>query len=815
MISQHSQQQPSKRSSGNTYLMMTEETPSTLPEDLQVIDHGNLSNRLNATCQNDTSPSNDVASDEKSSSTRKTSSSSKTKRSSFDPSKYMIVYSEAMKCKDFRKTFCDFLKMCHHEESIEFLNLVEQYQTDYEKSVKEMGGWVNNGSFSSINGNVSFSSCSVVNVIGQQQNQQNNLFLTGWTMEGSPWTMQSPIPPPPLSGKLPSIMSVSTSVEGSSSSSSLPSMSATTVRKMSNASYVMTANSSSSGGSSPSSTFNSNETSNSKSNNGNIAHEKITFDQLLSAPSNGSSFPNMESTELPQPSAVSQPQQPTTSSMSGTNATTTTTGGSGNALGAMTSSSPSSPFQIFSQTSLRNGSNVKLGKKNVKLLFESVKSIIENYIHIGCEKELNLGATQRNILNYWNEVFENVDHFLNLGGYSDTSSSNSEGSSSATTNGNGISSPVSSTSSVHSFVSPRKETYFHTMCNIVFTQLDPEKLFGQALFNVNLDLKLDQFPRFVRSDMLIKFLKEKGEVYTRSIAVDISKGFKGDMRWKPNDLKNRIITDDYIYFGFNVADDTPDWELIYNTTTPYLCQGFVSKTPYVFDSENMKGMKLAKMVLHIPFSLDIVWNCYCNTEFAKRFDKMANSKHILSRHIPPAKQPPYSVERPPYALQFASNALNLFFLLKTRQMSYSSTAIYDPFIDMYMFLAHSAEFEPEDNLPTDIGVKAHGLVYYMFYRVSEKLTRIVHIIYGDMNLPVYSDQVMKVIWKKRVKEHQKGFAKILNEMTENGTISMEQLSRMEDGHNTKLCVSENREVYGNRSWYKEWLNLKKEKPQHY
>ncbi|KAG2379296.1 hypothetical protein C9374_007435 [Naegleria lovaniensis] len=783
MISQHSSQKPPQGSSDTTMDDMI--SPST-PEDF---DQNNMNGRSNATCQNFDSVDQNSS---KPSSGRKTSSSKSTKASSFDPSTYMIIYSEAMKCKDFRKTFCDFLKLCRHEESIEFLNLVEQYKSDYDKSIKEMGGWMNNLS-SGGNNNL------------MNTNNHQNLFLTSLNSvstenNSSPTTTTSPH----HYGKQ------------ASSSSSVSTMSCVIiegVRKTSNAitPLVVLNNHSTLR---PTSGMENNNQNNTDVNASSPTNEKITLDQLLiqQQQQQHSSLTFMESTEVPSP----QQQQLTTSS-------------SQNSFSGVSASSPqsaSSPlsFQIFSQASLRNGSNVKLARKNVKLLFDSAKTIVENYIHIGCDKELNLGATQRSILHYWNEVFEHVEHFSSLGGYSDTSSSNSDGSSSTSaSNGNGnsnrTSSPVTSPSSIHFMNAPRKESYFHTMCNLVFTQLDPEKLFGQALFNVNLDLKLDQFPRFVRSDQLMKFLKEKGESYTRSIAVDISKGFKGDMRWKPNDLKDRIITDDYIYFGFNVADDTPDWELIYNTTSPYLCHAYISKTPYVFGSENMKGMKLAKMVLHIPFSLDVVWNCYCNTEFAKKFDKMANTKqHILSRHIPPAKQPPYSVENPPYALQFASNALDLLFMLKTRQMSYSYTAIYDPLIDMYMFLAHSAEFEQQDNIPQDIGVQAHGLVYYMFYRVSEKLTRIVHIIYSDLNLPISSDTVMKLIWKKRVKEHQKGFADILKEMTscKNGSmISMDQLTKMEDGHNTKLCVEENRQVYGNRSWYQEWMNLKKEKLQHF
>ena len=45
-------------------------------------------------------------------------------------------------------------------------------------------------------------------------------------------------------------------------------------------------------------------------------------------------------------------------------------------------------------------------------------------------------------------------------------------------------------------------------------------------------------------------------------------------------------------------------------------------------------------------------------------------------------------------------------------------------------------------------------------------------------------------------------------MTDNGKKSIEEFEGFVDAHNTKMCVRENAEKYGDRSWFKEWCNMK-------
>ncbi|KAG2377912.1 hypothetical protein C9374_008997 [Naegleria lovaniensis] len=592
----------------------------------------------------------------------------------FDPLNYMVIYEEAIKDKELRRVFCEFLKKCHVEEPILFMNMFDQYKADFEKSLKELGGWI------------------------------------------------GVVPQTPVTSR-----------------SSLASQ---------NALLVSTALE----------VFSRNSISERSDNLGDVA---------LSPTSMNNAF-DMMATALQLSNATLQ----------------------------------SSP--LYGLT-VKNMNNIKQMKKHIKHLFEHCKNLVQNFLTVGCDKELNLGATQKQILDRWELLCENYDLLSNVDGFSDVSSNSDASVSSA------VSSP--STASAGSYLSYSKVGCLPAFLNTILLQLEPEYIFGQVLFSVNLDLKLDQFPRFVRSDMLYKFLKEKGVKYTRTVAVDISKGYKVDLRFKPQDLKNKIITDDYIYFGFTLAEDTPDWQCILNKDKPYLTQAYISKTSYSFD-ESLKGMKLAKIVVHIPHPLEVIWGCYCNADFSKKFDKMANTKHEMYKFVPGCRQPtgvgssqcPYNPDKPPFSLQFASNSLNLLPLLKKRQVPYVYTAIKDP-IGMYMFLAHSAEFE-EQEIPHHKGeVQGKGLFYYMFYKVNENLTRIVHVVYSDMMLPFNPELMLKMIFKKRAKEHYTGFERILNELSENGTKPVDT-SKFVDGQNTKKCCEDNCKLYPGRSWFYEWSSLR-------
>lgn len=146
------------------------------------------------------------------------------------------------------------------------------------------------------------------------------------------------------------------------------------------------------------------------------------------------------------------------------------------------------------------------------------------------------------------------------------------------------------------------ENTFYSPC-LILDRMNPEVLFATIEFTVNLDLSMDQFPRYSRSKELFTFLEEKGEEFTRSIALDISKGHHLDIRFKALDFHSNVITDRDIYFAYMLSKDTSDWEELSFSRTPTHLQTFISKNSHLIGQEKMNGLRLNKMVLHLPYNI--------------------------------------------------------------------------------------------------------------------------------------------------------------------------------------------------------------------
>lgn len=316
---------------------------------------------------------------------------------------------------------------------------------------------------------------------------------------------------------------------------------------------------------------------------------------------------------------------------------------------------------------------------------------------------------------------------------------------------------------------------------------------------------MDQFPRFVRSEKLLNFLKLKGETFTRSIGYDISAAYYADMRFKPKDLKDQIITDKHIYFGFTLAEDTPDWKLIYGRKD--LCC-YSSNTTYFFGES--KGMKLLKAIMYLPFSLEDFMIMISNTDNHTSFDPQTKDGFKLQSYRPPSGLNNYSEgSKSTYATQCLSISVDLSLpLIKKRQLCAVATTIQES--DLLLHVLHTADF-PEEEMPISPRVKkAASLSYYLFNRIADNLTRVVHVTYSSFDLPFQTDLLYKIFWKKRSKALFKGFNKTLNTTTKNRTLHATNHERIQvqDNHKHIQAMLDNKKAFPNRSWYDEWTELK-------
>jgi len=392
-------------------------------------------------------------------------------------------------------------------------------------------------------------------------------------------------------------------------------------------------------------------------------------------------------------------------------------------------------------------------------MFERIQMLIETYVHRESLKELNLGETQGATLKRWEKVVEGVRLFAS----NEPTLSFEKSRSSSSLNGSKIS------------FSESNDMDLNDQSLHIFYLMDPNTLFEQVELTVNLDLKIDQFPRFVRSEQLLNFLGEKGEEFTRRIAVNISKGFNVDIRYKPKDFTSSVITDRDIFFGFSLYDDTVDWEMFLQEETYHL---YHSKTSYVIGQDRMEGMSLLKSIHYLPFDVKDVWSVFCDKESRIAIEKnIYNDELQLVKYISPCQSQHKNEvlgvdtrddiidpDKPPLSQQWANIGIDLKIpMLKKRELRIASTSIYEPSLGCYMLVARSTKF---DHIPErkDM-VEIQTIFYYMFFKVNAKLTRFVTIAYNDLFLPFNSEYLMKLFWRKRAKIVSDGFQNVLQTRT--------------------------------------------------
>ena len=508
--------------------------------------------------------------------------------------------------------------------------------------------------------------------------------------------------------------------------------------------------------------------------------------------------------------------------------------------------SPTSPtLSVNTSTISTTNVNTKQQQRNERQLRRSLKhlvlkakEIIDEFVELESNSELNLGATvQSKTLEKWDSILALFNNYLKdsgrasemirHSGESDTLSSGSgkdlnniqspdtltisSGSlSSSSTCSSGSASNSGSGGSGNFDSTPHdKSAQGMSILTTISYQLDPEDLFGQAMLMASVDLKMSHFQSFSKSEFLMKFLKEKGEKYTRTMGVDISKGYNVDLRFKPQDLRVPTITDDYIYFGLGLCEETPDWELV-TKDSKLNYSVYTSKTSYLFDNSS-KGMKLSKIVIDLEYPIEDLWAIFCHTENQMEFDSMCYKEHECHGYVPPNSDPKNPC---PYGLQKISCNFDIKLpMAKKRHMKMVGTTIHDSGTDMIMIVKHACDYESsqsstdefsKNSLPVDT-----LLSYYIMFRCGEfkNSTRLYHIMYTDLQLPLQEFTSGKLM-TKRAKMLSQGMNKILENLTYRGKISVDT-SCIIDQFGYSSAARDNMSVHQGRSWYNEWFEKKK------
>ena len=134
----------------------------------------------------------------------------------------------------------------------------------------------------------------------------------------------------------------------------------------------------------------------------------------------------------------------------------------------------------------------------------------------------------------------------------------------------------------------------------------------------------DVFPRFIRSDLCLKVIKEfqkdPNVVEHRQII---------DFSYKDDDFKIPIITDQDVKFMNRLMEDGYDWELVF-TDKKLQMNSFVLNRCYFPNVSFLKNSNVYKFESIIPFDLEHCIDALCPISELKKYDSAVKKMDLIS-----------------------------------------------------------------------------------------------------------------------------------------------------------------------------------------
>ncbi|EFC48588.1 predicted protein [Naegleria gruberi] len=274
----------------------------------------------------------------------------------------------------------------------------------------------------------------------------------------------------------------------------------------------------------------------------------------------------------------------------------------------------------------------------------------------------------------------------------------------------------------------------------------PSKLLLRLYENILIDLKLDTFSRYSRSEYLYQFLEKMGETFTTRIAIhvdELSDDYSSNrvsttnssseiiakpkkIRLRSDDWNSNTFSKEFIFSCLYYAEDSPRWkQTIQAKQKPFPQTCYITENDFVM-GKNSTGQKCTKVVMDIPYNRDFVYALYSSSlqrieldPWMKGFNYfgMTTNEHSMT-----------------------TTALEVIFSfgpLQKRSSTILATNIYDPDADCFMFFFKTKEFEEYQRTPNT--VPSDGFMVFLFYKHTDNSTRFVNVFFGDLKLPFSND----------------------------------------------------------------------------
>lgn len=294
-----------------------------------------------------------------------------------------------------------------------------------------------------------------------------------------------------------------------------------------------------------------------------------------------------------------------------------------------------------------------------------------------------------------------------------------------------------------------------------------KSIFSEAKHVVTVSLKLDNWPRFVRSRVWLDWIEEKwAKKRHEAIVVLEQAGVSREEREK--EVSRVMFTEDELFssyvlqkdvdFIYQMIQDHSDWELLYADDDG--SQGFFSGRQYFKNLSDTKGeWVMVKQVMYLPSNFEHVFAAMNTTAFAK-LDPLIYDLSQYAFH-------PANSEHPYASTIFAARLKTLFFL-SDRVIPTASSTFYDRERKSVVCI-HRPTLDP--SIPRfKKDVIASGWYCYEYAAHGENMCRHMQFYYINLGgwLKNKNKSLFVNVVKKRGVSMTKGMTRIVREYDNKG-----------------------------------------------
>jgi hypothetical protein len=283
---------------------------------------------------------------------------------------------------------------------------------------------------------------------------------------------------------------------------------------------------------------------------------------------------------------------------------------------------------------------------------------------------------------------------------------------------------------------------------------------------VSRELRMDAFPRYIRSEDFMEFVSKKDETFLRQIAAVDAKWGAQELVFRPSDFQSTKLTDKDIIFMIRLNEDSPDWAPLRATKKndikeqDHYC--YISKTSYHV-GDAIEGLHLCKFTGYVPYSAEHLLEAIAKPETAKSFDHNMSVLQDVD-YVPLDSNTPY-----PILYTYYEANLGIPFH-KNRHCIQMCTVVYDTTRKCYMWVGKSTSVfndkieQVYHGTPQRKKMVPCDFVYgYTIYKISENKCRYVHSVYADVKVKM-GLSMFKMVMKKREQGLHDGFISVCEQL---------------------------------------------------